>query len=133
MPFYPYNYTHGDMPVMHLPASANAFRPGTMLVLRDGELVFASGADMPEYLCLYDGGGEVSVPGTLIPVEPVYSGALYGQTLMGNLKDAAKGKRCILNDRGNSVYSVGDGCALIMAIDGNSAGSKLIVCFDAHK
>lgn len=130
MAFTAYQQNVGDIPIMYLPTSNIALRPGTALVLSGGKLVVAKDGNKPEYISLYDGGGDVVAEGTIVPVEPVYASTVYETQLTGSLNAVGLGSVHNINSNGTCIHSaVETGCAKVVGFDGKSAGSKVRVVF----
>lgn len=111
-------------PHEYLPAGAITPKWGMTMVMEGGKLAVASGADMPEYLCMCE--YEAAVPdGTEIPVCKIGEDIIYLAPLSANGAALKVGDAVNIGADGLTVTATTGGKFVITAIHGTEAGDNV--------
>lgn len=118
-------------PHEYLPAGAITPKWGMTLVMEGGELVLASGADMPEYLSMCEYSAAVPA-GTLIPVTRIDDDMIYLAPLSAAGTALKIGDRVTIASDGLQVTATTGGMAEIVGIHGTAVGDEIEIRFTAE-
>lgn len=111
-------------PHEYLPAGAITPKWGMALVMEGGTLVAASGADVPEYLCMCEY-TDVVPEGTTIPVTRVDEDIIYLAPLSAAGTALKEGDRVTISADGLAVTATTGGAFQISAIHGTAVGDEV--------
>lgn len=111
-------------PHEYLPAAAITPKWGMTLVMEGGQLVVATGADVPEYLAMCEYSAAVPA-GTEIPVTRVDEDIIYLAPLAAAGDSLSIGDKVTIHTDGVSVTATTGGAFQISAIHGTEIGDEV--------
>ena len=101
---------------------------GTALAFSGGTLNIASGATMPEFICMQE--VEASAAGQMVPVIRVSADTLYETELAEASASIAAGPRYTLDANGEKITATStSGVAEVVSFEGKAAGDRVRVHF----
>ena len=130
--FIPYQNEDGRVgPWEYLPCSAVTPKLGMAMVLSSGQLAIATGTTKPGYISMVEKAAAVS-SGDVIPVIKVQPDQVFECTNSASLSGVNIGQKVTLH-ASNGLQVTGtttSGVATIVAKDGDTAGSRVLVRFE---
>ncbi len=130
MGFLIHSVDDGHVPAFeYLPAGAIQTEIGLALVQDGGNLIVASGANAPAYICMCEKDSKCTA-GDIIPVIRVEKGIVFETTVSAAATSLKLGNKVTLSTDGKSVTATTtDGVAELVYIGGTAAGSVVRVRF----
>ena len=116
----------GSQPWEYLPAEGGVqYKVGMALKMEDGRLSPATGADKPQYLCMFE--GQVAEAGNTIPVMMICEDQKLSADLSVDGKTLSVGDKVTISADGMDATATTGGALEILAINGTDVGDEIIV------